>query len=73
MSWRWCMRMPRTFFPSGSTNGTPLRPVIHSGSFIGSHVPVWDIADKFGDTNLLVANVEQGQDLAKALDRHSSR
>ena len=28
-----------------------LRPVIHSGSFIGAHVPVWDIADKFGDTD----------------------
>ena len=48
-------------------NGTPLRPVIHSGSFIGSNVPVWDIADKFGDTNLLVTNVEQAQDLAKCL------
>ncbi|MSP93653.1 MAG: class II aldolase/adducin family protein [Alphaproteobacteria bacterium] len=46
---------------------TPMRPVIHSGSFIGAKVPVWDIADKFGDTNLLVANVEQGQDLAKTL------
>ena len=31
-------------------NGTPLRPVIHSGSFIGANVPVWDIADRFGDT-----------------------
>ena len=51
--------------PFGLADGTPLSPVIHSGSFIGSHVPVWDIADKFGDTNLLVANVEQGQDLAK--------
>ncbi|HEY4265328.1 MAG TPA: class II aldolase/adducin family protein [Micropepsaceae bacterium] len=53
--------------PFGLTNGTPLKPVIHSGSFIGSTVPIWDIADKFGDTNLLVANVEQGQDLAKCL------
>jgi ribulose-5-phosphate 4-epimerase/fuculose-1-phosphate aldolase len=53
--------------PFGLTNGTPLKPVIHSGSFIGSNVPIWDIADKFGDTNLLVANVEQGQDLAKTL------
>jgi ribulose-5-phosphate 4-epimerase/fuculose-1-phosphate aldolase len=53
--------------PFGLTNGTPLKPVIHSGSFIGSNVPIWDIADRFGDTNLLVANVEQGQDLAKTL------
>src|SRR5215475_11719009 len=46
---------------------TPLRPVIHSGSFIGPEVPVWDIADKFGDTNLLVTNIEQGRDLAECL------
>src|SRR5712672_4717654 len=50
-----------------SISTTPLRPVIHSGSFIGAHVPVWDIADKFGDTNLLVTNMDQGRDLAKCL------
>ena len=45
----------------------PLKPVIHSGSFIGAQVPVWDIADKFGDTNLLVTNMAQGRDLASCL------
>jgi ribulose-5-phosphate 4-epimerase/fuculose-1-phosphate aldolase len=53
--------------PFGIASGTPLRPVIHSGSFLGSHIPIWDIADRFGDTNLLVANVEQARDLAKCL------
>jgi len=53
--------------PFGVVNDTRLRPVIHSGSFLGAHVPIWDIADKFGDTNLLVANAEQGRDLAKCL------
>src|SRR4029077_6253441 len=53
--------------PFGIAQATPLRPVIHSGSFIGSNVPVWDIADKFGDTNLLVVNMAQGRDLAKCL------
>lgn len=53
--------------PFGIADGTPLRPVIHSGSFIGAQVPVWDIADRFGDTNLLVANMEQGLDLAHTL------
>jgi HCOMODA/2-hydroxy-3-carboxy-muconic semialdehyde decarboxylase len=57
--------------PFGLADGTPLRPVIHSGSFIGAKVPVWDIADKFADTNLLVANVEQGQDLAKCLGQNN--
>lgn len=45
----------------------PLRPVIHSGSFMGEHVPVWDIRDRFGDTNLLVTNMAQGRDLARCL------
>jgi len=53
--------------PFGIASGTPLRPVIHSGSFLGTHIPVWDIADHFGNTNLLVANVEQARDLAKSL------
>jgi HCOMODA/2-hydroxy-3-carboxy-muconic semialdehyde decarboxylase len=54
--------------PFGVAQETPLKPVIHSGSFIGAQVPVWDIADKFGDsTNLLVTNIEQGRDLAKCL------
>ena len=48
---------------------TPLRPVIHSGSFMGAEVPVWDIADRFGDTNLLVTNMDQGRDLAQCLGR----
>ncbi|HYR41761.1 MAG TPA: class II aldolase/adducin family protein [Terriglobia bacterium] len=52
--------------PFGITD-VPLRPVIHSGSFIGAHVPVWDIADNFGDTNLLVSNMAQGRDLAICL------
>src|SRR5437762_9512398 len=53
--------------PFGIADGTKLRPVVHSGSFIGTEVPVWDIADNFGDTNVLVTNMEQGRDLAKCL------
>jgi hypothetical protein len=50
-----------------AADATKLRPVIHSGSFIGREVPVWDTADNCGDTNLLVSNMEQGRDLAKCL------
>ena len=60
------MPTPRTSCRSALPR-RPLKPVIHSGSFIGANVPVWDIADKFGDTNLLVTNMEQGRDLAKCL------
>jgi ribulose-5-phosphate 4-epimerase/fuculose-1-phosphate aldolase len=57
--------------PFGIAQGTMLRPVIHSGSFIGAEVPVWDIADNFGDTNLLVTNMAQANDLAKCLGGNS--
>ena len=57
--------------PFGIADGTKLRPVIHSGSFIGTEVPVWDIADNFGDTNLLVTNMAQTSDLAKCLGGNS--
>ena len=57
--------------PFGIAQGTKLRPVIHSGSFIGTEVPVWDIADNFGDTNLLVTNMAQASDLAKCLGGNS--
>ena len=51
-----------------SISTTALRPVIHSGSFIGAHVPVWDMADRFGPaTNMLVTNMEQARDLARCL------
>src|SRR5437763_15484163 len=53
--------------PFGIATATPLRPVIHSGIFIGRDVPVWDIADRFGDTNVLVTNMDQGRDLANCL------
>jgi ribulose-5-phosphate 4-epimerase/fuculose-1-phosphate aldolase len=48
-------------------SSVPLRPVFHTASQMGVHVPVWDIEDKFGDTNLLVVNMNQGRDLAHRL------
>ncbi len=52
--------------PFGITR-TPLRPVAHVASRIGAHIPVWDIRAKFGDTSLLVTNMEQGHDMAACL------
>ena len=51
-----------------SISKTPLCCVAHVASDMGTHVPVWDIADKFGDaTNLLVINMAQGRDMARML------
>ena len=37
------------------------------GRIIGHEVPVWDSHDNFGDTALLVENMEMGRDLAKLM------
>jgi ribulose-5-phosphate 4-epimerase/fuculose-1-phosphate aldolase len=47
--------------------GTQLLPVCHVGAAMGSHVPLWDSRDEFGDTDLLVTSAAQGQSLARAL------
>ena len=57
--------------PFGIAGETELKPVIHSGSFIGMNVPVWDIADKFSDTDLLVRNMDHGRDLANCLGKNN--
>jgi len=55
-----------------SISKTPLCCVAHVASDMGTHVPVWDIADKFGDsTNLLVTNMAQGRDLVRVLSNNS--
>src|SRR5258708_11865125 len=50
--------------PFGIAQGTKLRPVIHSGTFIGAEVSVWDIAATFCATNLLVTIIQQPRPLA---------
>ena len=58
--------------PFSISKTTPLCCVAHVASDMGPHVPVWDIADKFGDaTNLLVVNMTQGRDMAQVLDNNS--
>ena len=55
-----------------SISKTPMCCVAHVASDMGNHVPVWDIADKFGDaTNLLVINMAQGRDMAPKLGKNS--
>lgn len=52
--------------PFGVTD-VPLRPIYHMGSVIGHEITVWDIAARFGTTDLLVRDEQQGDDLAAAL------
>jgi ribulose-5-phosphate 4-epimerase/fuculose-1-phosphate aldolase len=50
-----------------SVTDVKLRPLFHMAASLGADVPVWDIRDRFGDTDMLVRTMEQGHDLARAL------
>ena len=55
-----------------SLTDTPLKPMIHTASLIGKHIPLWDIRDQFGEnTDMLVRNMEQGRDLSAALENNT--
>ena len=43
-----------------SVTKMPMRQVIHTAGGMGHEVPVWDIRDDFGDTDMLVRNLSQG-------------
>jgi ribulose-5-phosphate 4-epimerase/fuculose-1-phosphate aldolase len=52
--------------PFGVT-GAQLSPVMHMCAGIGTRIPTWDSRASFGDTNLLVTNMEMARELAAAL------
>jgi ribulose-5-phosphate 4-epimerase/fuculose-1-phosphate aldolase len=55
-----------------SVIGERLRPIMHVCATIGAEVPVWDPQINFGDTDMLVADMAQGRDLARALSGRTS-
>ena len=57
--------------PFGLTR-RPLRPCVHPAAGIGAHVPVWDSRTSFGDTNMLITDMEKGKDLARGMGESNS-
>jgi ribulose-5-phosphate 4-epimerase/fuculose-1-phosphate aldolase len=55
-----------------SVTKVPMRQIIHTAGGMGREVPVWDIRDEFGDTDLLVRTMEQGQSLARSLGENAA-
>jgi HCOMODA/2-hydroxy-3-carboxy-muconic semialdehyde decarboxylase len=54
-----------------SVTQTPLCAVLGTVGDMGTQVPVWDIAEKFGDgTDLAVSSMERARDLAQRLGGH---
>jgi HCOMODA/2-hydroxy-3-carboxy-muconic semialdehyde decarboxylase len=64
-----CHNHAHVLIPYGVT-GAEIRPIFHVAGCIGPEVPVWDIREDFGDTNLLVTTNEQGNSLAKTVADH---
>jgi ribulose-5-phosphate 4-epimerase/fuculose-1-phosphate aldolase len=50
-----------------SVTAAQLSPVMHMCAGIGTRIPTWDSRASFGDTNLLVTNMEMAGELAAAL------
>ena len=63
-----CHNHALSVLPFGISRTVPLRSTINRSLMFGDGVPVWDIADDFGDsTDMLVRNMAQGRSFAAAL------
>jgi HCOMODA/2-hydroxy-3-carboxy-muconic semialdehyde decarboxylase len=47
--------------------GAPMRAMYHNAAFLAQGVPVFDISEKFGATDMLVGNHAKGAELARVL------
>src|SRR5437762_7304820 len=59
----------QTVIPFGLVR-VPMRAMFHNAAFIAAGVPVFDIHEKFGATDMLVGNPEKGVALAATLGSH---
>ena len=50
-----------------SVTAVPLRPVFHMSAFLSTGVPVYDIRETSGDTDLLIRNSKLGAELAATM------
>jgi HCOMODA/2-hydroxy-3-carboxy-muconic semialdehyde decarboxylase len=58
-----------SLIPFGVTK-VPLKPMYHRSAFIGFGVPVFEIRDRAGMTDMLIRNSTLGHDLAEVLGDH---
>jgi ribulose-5-phosphate 4-epimerase/fuculose-1-phosphate aldolase len=63
-----CHNHAASILPFSISRSVKLRATINRSLMFGGGVPVWDIADEFGDsTDMLVRNMAQGRSLAAVL------
>ena len=53
-----------------TVSSVKLRPIVHSCAVIGRDVPVWDPQSRFGDTTLLISDMEMARDFAGVLAKN---
>jgi HCOMODA/2-hydroxy-3-carboxy-muconic semialdehyde decarboxylase len=61
-----CHNHAHSLVPYGVTGGA-IKPIWHMAAGIGAEVPIWDIREQFGDTDLLVTTNDMGKSLADKL------
>jgi len=64
-----CHNHAHSLIPFGVTGGG-IKPILHVAGCIGHETPVWDIAEDFGPTDLLVTNNAMGDSLAKKVSKN---
>jgi HCOMODA/2-hydroxy-3-carboxy-muconic semialdehyde decarboxylase len=64
-----CHNHAHSLIPFGVT-GSEIKPIWHVAGSIGAEVPIWDISEQFGETDLLVTNNDTGGSLAKKLGKN---
>jgi len=57
-----------TVIPFGLTD-VPMQAMFHNAAFLAEGVPVFDIAEKFGATDMLVSDSRKGEALAKLMGK----
>jgi ribulose-5-phosphate 4-epimerase/fuculose-1-phosphate aldolase len=63
-----CHNHALSILPFSISRSVRLRSTVNKSLMFGEGVPVWDIADEFGDsTDMLVRNMTQGRSLARTL------
>jgi ribulose-5-phosphate 4-epimerase/fuculose-1-phosphate aldolase len=63
-----CHNHAVSVLPFSISRSVRLRAAVNASRMFGDGVPVWDIADEFGDsTDMLVRNMSHGRSLARAL------
>lgn len=64
-----CHNHAHSLIPFGVT-GSEIKPIWHVAGSIGAEVPIWDIREEFGETDLLVTNGDLGGSLARKLGKN---